>query len=57
MYDFDEMYLQKSKEYFWGEMFVCDNKGELYKGIVYFMIFGLKDSIPYVIKSSPETNI
>ena len=52
---FDEMYLQKRQEYFWGEMIGCDDEGELYKGIVCFMIAGLKESIPYVIKSSPET--
>ena len=54
---FDEMYLQKSQEYFGGEMSGCDDEGELYKCIVCFMIVGLKESIPYVIKSSPETNI
>ena len=54
---FDEMYLQKRQEYFWGEMIGCDDEGELYKGIVCFMIVGLKESIPYVIKSSPETKV
>ena len=54
---FDEMYLQKSQEYFWREMIGCDDEGELHKSIVCFMIVGLKESIPYVIKSSPETNI
>ena len=54
---FDEMYLLKSQEYFGGETIGCDDEGELYTGIVCFMIVGLKESIPYVIKSSPETNI
>ena len=54
---FDEMYLQKSQEYFGGEMIGCDDEGELYKGIVCFMIVGLKETIPYEIKSSSETNI
>ena len=49
---FDEMYLQKRQEYFWGEMIGCDDEGELYKGIVCFMIIGLKESIPYMMKSS-----
>ena len=31
---FDEMCLQKSQEYFWGEMTGFDDEGELYKGIV-----------------------
>ena len=38
-------------------MIGCDDEEELYKGIVCFMIVGLKESIPYVIKSSPEANI
>ena len=50
------MYLQKSQEHFGGEMIDCDDEGELYKGIVYFMIVDVEESIPYVIKSSPETN-
>ena len=54
---FDEMYLQKSQEYFLGEMIGCDDEVELYKGIVCFMIDTLKESIPYVIKSLPEINI
>ena len=53
---FDEMYLQKRQEYFWGEMIGCDDEGELYKDIVCFMIVVLKESIPYVIKSLPKTN-
>ena len=48
---FDEMYLQKSQEYFLGEMIGCDDEGELYESIVWFMIVGLKESILYVIKS------
>ena len=51
------MYLQKSQEYFGGEMIGGDDEGELYKDIICFMIVGSKESIPYVIKSSPETNI
>ena len=54
---FIEMYSLKSQEYFWGEMIGCDDEGELYTGIVCFMIVGLEESIPYMIKSSPETNI
>ena len=54
---FYEMYLQISQEYFGVEMIGCDDEGVLYQGKVYFMIVGLKESIPYVIKSSPETNI
>ena len=38
-------------------MIGCDDERELYKGIVCFMIVGLRESISYVIESSPETNI
>ena len=54
---FDEMYLQKSEEYFAGNLIGCDGEGDMYKGIVCFMIVGLKESVPYVIKSSPETKV
>ena len=50
---FDEMYLQKIQEFFGGEMIGCDEEGELYQGIVWFMIVGMEESIP----SPPETNI
>ena len=51
---FDEMYLQKREEYFGSELIASNENGELYRGIISFMIVGLKESIPYVIKSSPE---
>ena len=35
----------------------CNSEGKLYKVLVCFMTAGLKNSIPYVIKSSPETKI
>ena len=50
----DEMYLQKSQEYCGGE---CGEEGNLFKGLVGFMIVRLQKSIPYVIKSIPETKI
>ena len=54
---FDEMYLEKCEGYFAEDLMGCNSEGELYKGLVCFMIVGLKNSIPYVIKSSPETKI
>ena len=47
---FDEVYLQKNQGYFARETIGCDDKGELYMGIVCFMLVGLKESIPSVIK-------
>ena len=54
---FHKMYLQKCEEYFAGDLVGCNSEGELYKGLVCFMIVGLKNSIPHVIKLSPETKI
>ena len=48
---------KKSQGYFLGDIIGCDDEGELYKCIICFMEFGLKELILYVIKSSPETNI
>ena len=53
---FDELFLQKHNEYFGGEQISSDEIGELYKGIVYFMIAGLKEST-HVIKSSLQRTI
>ena len=53
---FVKMYLQKSQQYFGRAMIACDDEGELYKIIVCFLKVGLKESVPYAIKSSPETN-
>ena len=46
---FDEMFLQKCEEYFAGDVFGADEEGELFKGIVCFMIVGLKNNVPYVV--------
>ena len=42
---FDEKHLQKCEEYFGGELIGSDENGELDKGIVCFMIEGMKESI------------
>ena len=54
---FDEIYIQKSEEYQGGESFGADEDGGLYKGMLCFMIHGLKSNIPYVIHSVPEIKI
>ena len=50
----DEMFLQKCAQYQAGEYSGMSPDGELYKGILTFMITGLKKSVPYVIQSLPE---
>ena len=54
---FDEMYLQKGTQYHSGEYLGQNEDGELYKGIVYFMIVGLRKNIPLVVKAVPETSV
>ena len=53
---FDEMFLQKCEEYFAGDVLGADENGELFKGIVSFMI-GLQSNVPYVVKACPEREI
>ena len=47
----DEMYLQQGTQYDGGSYVGEDEEGNLYKGIVVFMIIGLQNSVPYVVKS------
>ena len=50
----DEMYLEKATQYHTGEYVGADDEENLYKGIVAFMIVGLKESIPYIVQAIPE---
>ena len=52
----DEMYLQKC-EYTGGQLVGAITNGELYKGIVSFMIIDIKQNTLYIIKSVPEIKI
>ena len=54
---FDEIYLKKCEEFSGAECTGSDENGELYKGLVCFMIVGLKTSVSFVVKSVPETKI
>ena len=53
----DEMYLQKEVQFQQGKVIGCDNDGNLFKGIMTFMIVGLRKSIPLVVKAVPESKI
>ena len=53
----DEMYLQKCSEYSGGKYVGLGEKCNFLKSILVFMIVSLKKSIPYVIKSCPQTEI
>ena len=50
----DEMYLEKATQCHSGEYVVADNEGNLLKGIVSFMIVGLKESLPCIGQAIPE---
>ena len=53
----DERYLKKSSQYHGGDYVGEDDNGKLYTSIVVFMIVGVKDSVPYVVKSYPVVSI
>ena len=50
----DEMYLHKAAQYQAGEYIGADEEGNLFKGIVAFMVVGLKQSTPFVVQAIPE---
>ena len=54
---FDEMYLQKCVEYTGGEIIGLSDENEVYKSILCFMIVGLKENLPYMIKATPVTKL
>ena len=49
-----EMYLQNSAQYQSGEYVGVDKEGNLYKGIVAFVVVGFKLFIPFVVQAIPE---
>ena len=51
------MYLQKCVEYCGGEFIGTNGKNELYRSFVCFMISGLKENVPCIIKASPVIKI
>ena len=53
----DKIYLQESEEYFGRDIFRTNEDRDLYKGMLCFVIIGLKNSIPCVIKSVPENEL
>ena len=53
----DEMYLRKKVQYSGGEYVGADKDGNLYKGIVVFMVCGLKKTLPIFVKASPENKL
>ena len=50
----DEMYLQKELQFQQGKLIGCDDNGNLFKGIVTFMIVKVRKNVPFVVKAVPE---
>ena len=50
----DEMYLEKGTQYHSGKYVGAEDEGNLYKGIVVFMIVRLKEWIRYIVQAIPE---
>ena len=48
------MYLEKATQYHSGEYVGAGDEGNLYKGMVAFIIVGLKESIPYTVQAILE---
>ena len=48
------MYLQKCAEFHGGEFIGASENRDLFKGIVVFTIAGVKNSVPMMVRASPE---
>ena len=53
----DEIYIEKGEQYQEGKLIGKDADGNLCKGVMTFMIVGLRKNIPFVIKGIPESKI
>ena len=51
----DEMYLRKCAQNSKGKFIDCDEEGDFYEGITVYMIEGLKNSVPVIVKGCPIT--
>ena len=51
------MYLEEGMQYQGGEVVGSDKEGNLYKGVMVFMIISMLKNIPFVIKAVPERRI
>ena len=53
----DEMHLQQSSQYDGGDLIGQNTDGELYKGILCYMVVSLKKCVPYILHSVPVTKL
>ena len=54
---FDEMYPKKSQEYVGGELCEANENGMLYKSVLCFMIVGLQNNVPFIVKTVPVNKL
>ena len=53
----DKMHLQKSTQYHSGDYVGANAEGNLYKGVVVFLIVSFKNYVPCFVKALPETSM
>lgn len=53
----DEMHLQSEENYSGGTKVGRDEQGNLYKGILNYMIVGIRKNIPFVVRAVPEVAV
>ena len=53
----DEVYLQKELQFQQGELIGFDDNRDLFKGLMTFMIVGVRKNVPFVFKDVPESKI
>ena len=49
-----EIYFKKNEDYVGGELVGANEDGQLYRGILCFMIVGLQENVPFMVKAIPE---
>ena len=54
---FDEIYLQQCDQYSGRKAAGSDANGNLFTGIVCYMVIGLKSNEPYVVCAEPKVNL
>ena len=52
----DEMYLQKEVQFQQGKLIGCDDNSNLFKGIMIFVIVGVRKNASFVVKAVPQSN-
>ena len=53
----DEMHLQKEESFQGGSTVGKDENGELYKGVLNYMIVGIRKNIPFVVRAVSEVTV